>query len=105
MPDATSPAFEDATTRLHKLAGVGAPFSARSGVEARYGEAYQALVRAGTHAQLALKYRRTPTGKRMAGGHNNGGSSLGKHMPHPDVHGFRVHGYKCEPRWNPAEKM
>ena len=53
---------------------------------------------------LKLKYRaRKSAGKRGRGGNYNGnsGSSNGKHTPHPDVHGFRVRGYRCEPKWNP----
>lgn len=52
---------------------------------------------------LKRKYRRGKQYKSQKGGSNNQGSSFGKHMPHPLVHGFTRNGYKCEPRWNPKE--
>lgn len=54
--------------------------------------------------RLKAKYRqggRWPSS--CKGGGNNQGSSMGKHMPHPQVHGFKRNHYKCEPRWNPRE--
>jgi hypothetical protein len=29
---------------------------------------------------------------------------MGKHVAHPNVPGFRKKGYKCEAKWNPAER-
>ena len=53
---------------------------------------------------LKWKYRRPGRGHQQhKGGHNNSGTSMGKHIPHPLVHAFRRDGYKCEPRWNPRE--
>lgn len=53
---------------------------------------------------LKWKYRRRGVGhKRQKGGHDNNRSSMGKHTPHPNVHGFRRNNYRCEPRWNPRE--
>ena len=52
---------------------------------------------------LKLKYRTRKKVKRGSKGNYNGnsGTSNGKHTPHPDVPGFRVKGYRCEPKWNP----
>lgn len=96
--------LDEALDRLQKLAGVGAPFSARSGAEARYADAYQEEVRAGNKPQIGRKYRTPSTGKRMPGGHNNNRTASGKGGNHPAVHGFRRKGYKVEVKWNPAEK-
>lgn len=50
---------------------------------------------------LKLKYRRKGWGcKKQKGGHNNSGTSMGKHAAHPDVHGFIRNNYRCEPKWN-----
>lgn len=96
--------LDEALDRLQKLAGVGAPFSARSGAESRYADAYQEDVRAGLVPQIARRYRTPSTGKRMPGGHNNSRTASGKGGNHPAVHGFRRKGYKVEARWNPKEK-
>ena len=96
--------LDEALDKLQKLAGVGAPFSARSGAEARYGEAYQEEVRAGRAPQIARRYREAASGKRMPGGHNNIRTASGKGGNHPDVPGFRRKGYRVEARWNPKEK-
>lgn len=96
--------LEEALDKLQKLASVGAPFSARSGAEARYGDAYQEEVRAGRAPQIARRYREQGTGKRMPGGHNNSRTASGKGGNHPDVPGFRKKGYRVEARWNPKEK-
>ena len=53
---------------------------------------------------LRLKYRRLGRGhKQQKGGHNNQGTSLGKHVAHPLVFAFKRNGYKCEPKWNPKD--
>lgn len=55
--------------------------------------------------RLKLKYRRNGAGhKQQRGGHNNSGSTMGKHMPHPHVFAFIRNNYRCEPKWNPAER-
>jgi hypothetical protein len=95
---------DEALDKLQKLAGVGAPFAARTGAEARYNEAYQQDVREGIASQLKAKYRRGNVGKRMAGGGSGAGKGQSKGQPHPDVHGFRRHGYRVEARWNPRDK-
>lgn len=96
--------LDAALDKLQKLAGVGAPFSARTGAEARYADAYQEDVRAGLAPQIPAKYRRPGTGKRMPGGHNNSRTSSGKGPNHPSIHGYRRGGYRVEARWNPPEK-
>jgi len=96
--------FDEALDKLQKLAGVGAPFAARTGAEARYGDAYQEEVRNGTKPQLKAKYRRGNVGKRMAGGGSGAGKGQSKGQPHPDVHGFRRKGYRVEAKWNPRDK-
>lgn len=54
---------------------------------------------------LKLKYRRPGAGhKQQKGGHNNSGSSMGKHVAHPRVFAFIRNGYRCEAKWNPAER-
>jgi hypothetical protein len=53
---------------------------------------------------LKFKYRRPGRGHQQhKGGHNNQGSSAGKHAAHPQVHGFVRNHYHCEPKWNPKE--
>jgi len=53
--------------------------------------------------KLKQKYRvRKPVaGGRKANYNGNSGVSNGKHIPHPDVPGFRAKGYRCEAKWNP----
>ena len=53
--------------------------------------------------KLRKKYRdRKPIGGRGRSNYNgNSGTSAGKHTAHPAVPGYRVKGYKCEPKWNP----
>jgi hypothetical protein len=53
--------------------------------------------------KLKQKYRteRPISGGRRSNYNGNSGTSNGKHTPHPDVHGFRTRGYRCEPKWNP----
>lgn len=55
---------------------------------------------------LKLKYRTPKPGRRRGRGNYNGNSgiSAGKHTAHPDVHGYRKKGYRCEPKWNLAPK-
>lgn len=54
---------------------------------------------------LKFKYRRKGRGhKQMKGGHNNSGSSMGKHVAHPLVPNFKRNNYRCEAKWNPAER-
>lgn len=96
--------LDEALDKLQKLAGVGAPFSARSGAEARYAQAYQEEVAAGRAPQLPERYRNAGTGKRMPGGHNNSRTASTKGDAHPAIHGFRRKGYRVEARWNPKEK-
>ena len=52
---------------------------------------------------LKRKYRTGKQYKQQKGGGNNQGTSMGKHVPHPHVPGFKRNGYRCEPRWNPKE--
>jgi hypothetical protein len=88
--------------RLQKVAAVGSPFRTRCNAEQLYKLAYQALVRVGEVPQLRGGDR-TASPSRQAGGHNNGGTSIGKHAAHPMVHGFIRDGYRCDPRWNRPE--
>lgn len=55
-----------------------------------------------TEIPLKRKYRTRKPGRRRGRGNVNGnsGTSAGKHTAHPDVPGYRVKGYKCEPKWN-----
>ena len=55
--------------------------------------------------RLKAKYRTAGKIKRSGRGNYNGnsGTSAGKHTAHPDVHGYRRNGYKCEPKWNPKQ--
>ena len=97
--------MDRALERLQKLASDNAPYGARVTAEARYAEAYQELVRAGEAPQIREKYRsRKSSTSRSSGSSGNAGTSAGKHSPHPDVPGYRRHGYKCEPKWNTKAK-
>ncbi len=49
--------LRQAHDRLQKLASYNGPYGARTSAEQQYGEAYQALVRAGARPQLRGKYR------------------------------------------------
>jgi hypothetical protein len=51
---------------------------------------------------LKLKYRNRKGGSRGGKGAygGNSGTSMGKHVAHPLIHGFKRHGYRCEPKWN-----
>lgn len=53
--------------------------------------------------RLKLKYRiRKPVGGGHRSNYNgNSGTSAGKHTAHPAVPGYRVKGYKCDPKLNP----
>jgi hypothetical protein len=96
--------LDKALAKLQSLAAVGSPHNSRVNAEQRYGLAYQMLVRAGLRPQIRGKHRTGKLYQSQGGGHNNGGTSFGKHMPHPAVPGFRKHGYKCEASWNRPEK-
>lgn len=53
--------------------------------------------------QLREKYRNGGKVRRDSRGNysGNSGVSAGKHTSHPNVHGYRRNGYKCESKWNP----
>lgn len=52
--------------------------------------------------RLRKKYRLGASSGRQQKSNYGGNhkSSNGKHLPHPDVHGFRTRGYNCDPKWN-----
>lgn len=96
--------LDGASKRLQDLAAVGAPHGSRCNAEQRYTLAYAACVRAGLKPRLRAKRRNvSPTSQH--GGHNNNRSTMGKHIAHPHVFAFQRNNYRCEPKWNPAEKV